>query len=223
MSDRSFIEIWSLSYDDIAWVESFNRSSRVWAALQLRFFRRHGRFPSRDGDLDGDSLRYLAEQLGLPVPDPTEFRFGHVNACRQRSSILRHLQVRRATDRDRRDLRAWMTSRCGGSAGRVEDQMAEAYRHCLESRIFIPSDKIMERLVRGARHDFIEGLLAKIAARLPEGTKEQLEACLSEPRASTGFLSLKNDVGAASLKNILAACDRVAFIEVTCPYFQGHS
>ncbi|GAA6203126.1 hypothetical protein [Aquicoccus sp. SU-CL01552] len=59
MSDRSFIEIWSLSYDDIAWVESFNRSSRVWAALQLRFFRRHGRFPSRDGDLDGNGLTPL--------------------------------------------------------------------------------------------------------------------------------------------------------------------
>ena len=159
MSDRSFIEIWSLSYDDIAWVEGFNRSSRVWAAFQLRHFRRHGRFPSRDGDLDGDALRYLAEQLGLPVPDPTEFRFGHVNARRQRSSILRRLQVRRATDRDRRCLRTWMMSRCGGSACRVEDQMAEAYRHCLESLIFIPSDKVMERLVRGARHDFIEGLL----------------------------------------------------------------
>ena len=66
MSDRSFIEIWSLSYDDIAWVEGFNRTSRVWAAFQLRFFRQHGRFPSRDGDLDGVSLRYLAEQLGLP-------------------------------------------------------------------------------------------------------------------------------------------------------------
>jgi TnpA family transposase len=213
MSGLPFIEIWNLSYDDIALVESFNRSSRIWAALQLRFFQRHGRFPSRDGDLDGDILRYLAEQLGLPVPDPTEFRFGHVNARRQRSSILRHLQVRRATDRDRRDLRAWMTSRCGGSAGRVEDQMAEAYRHCLESRIFIPSDKIMERLVRGARHDFIEGLLAKIVAQLPGGVKDQLESCLSAPREPAGFLSLKNDVGAASLKNILAACDRMAFIE----------
>lgn len=42
---------------------------------------------------------------------------------------------------------------------------------------------------------------------------------MSEPRAPIGFLSLKNDVGAASPKNILAACDRVAFIEgLDLPY-----
>ena len=49
MSDRSFIESWSLDVDDIAFVEGFNLVSRVWVALQLRFFRTQGRFPSRPG------------------------------------------------------------------------------------------------------------------------------------------------------------------------------
>ena len=47
MSDRSFIESWSLDVDDIAFVEGFNLVSRIWVAFQLRFFRVHGRFPSR--------------------------------------------------------------------------------------------------------------------------------------------------------------------------------
>ena len=39
MSDRSFIESWSLNVDDIAFVEGFNLVSRVWVAFQLRFFQ----------------------------------------------------------------------------------------------------------------------------------------------------------------------------------------
>ena len=47
MSVRSFIESWTLNFDDIAFVEGFNLVSRVWVAFQLRFFRTHGRFWTR--------------------------------------------------------------------------------------------------------------------------------------------------------------------------------
>lgn len=57
MAERSFIEIWSLGFDEIAWAEGFNRRGRIWAAFRLRFFRQYGRFPGRDGDVDEDSLR----------------------------------------------------------------------------------------------------------------------------------------------------------------------
>ena len=213
MTERSFIEIWSLRFDEIAWARGFNRAGRVWVAFQLRFFRQHGRFPSRGGDLDEESLRYLAEQLCLPAPDTGDFHFDHVNARRQRAAILRHLGFRRASDRDRDDLRVWLADRCGGSAGAIDDQIASAYRHCLEIGVFVPSDRIMERLVRGARHDFVEGLLTAIVNRLSEDVQAKLDGCLADPKAPTGFLSLKNDVGAASLRSILAACDRLAFVE----------
>ena len=106
MSDRSFIESWSLDVDDIAFVEGFNLVSRVWLAFQLRFFRTHGRFPSHEDDSCPESLRYLGRQLNLAAPDPDRFRFHHVNTRRHRAAILRHLGVRRASERDRSTLRA---------------------------------------------------------------------------------------------------------------------
>ena len=51
MSDRSFLECWSLNFDDVGFVEGFNFGSRIWVAFQLRFFRTHGRFPSLEDDL----------------------------------------------------------------------------------------------------------------------------------------------------------------------------
>ena len=213
MSERSFIEIWSLAFDDVALIAGFSRPSRVWVAFQLRFFHEHARFPSREGDVAADSLRYLAEQLGLPVPDHGDFHFGHVNARRQRGAILRHYGIRRASDRDKAELRAWLSGACRQFPGSIEDQMELGYQHCRERGFFVPSDKIMERLVRGARHDAVEGLLGVIAGRLSGEVKARLDACLADPKGATGFLSLKADVGAASLANILAACDRLAFIE----------
>ena len=71
----------------------------------------------------------------------------------------------------------------------------------------------MERLVRGARHDFLEGLLTSITRDLPVDTRAKLEASLFEPMGPTGFHRLKDDVGAASLESVLGACDRLAFVE----------
>ena len=56
--------------------------------------------------MDEEGFRYLAEQLGLPVPDLGGFRFDHVNARRQRAAILRHFGIRRASDQDKEALRA---------------------------------------------------------------------------------------------------------------------
>ena len=213
MSDRSFIESWSLNFDDIAYVEGFNLVSRVWVAFQLRFFRTHGRFPSREDDPCPECLRYLGRQLDLAAPEPGRFRFHHVNARRHRAAILRHLGVRRASERDRSALRAWLVEDCRRSCGTVEDQVAAGYAWCLVRSIYVASDKIMERLVRGTRHDFLEGLLSSITQDLPADARAKLEASLCEPTGPTGFHRLKDDVGAASLESVLGACDRLAFVE----------
>ena len=65
MFDQSFLECWSLNFDDIEIVEGFNLNSRIWVAFQLRFFRTHGRFPSREDDFCPEGLQYLGHQLDL--------------------------------------------------------------------------------------------------------------------------------------------------------------
>ena len=136
-----------------------------------------------------------------------------MNARRQRAAILRQLGIRRAFDRDRQALRRWVSESCGRSARSVAEQMDAAYRWGLEQGFFVPSDKIMERLVRGGQHDFAETILLAIAARLSSETRRRLEASLSAPREPTGCHALKGDVGPASLANTLSVCDRLAFVE----------
>ena len=185
----------------------------IRVAFQLRFFRTHGRFPSREDDLCPEGLQYLGQQLDLNVPVTGQFRFRHVNARRHRVAILRYFGVRRTSDRDRSALRRWIVEDCRSSSPTVEEQIASGYAWCLANSVHVPSDKIMERLVRGARNDFLESLLASIARCLPTGTRTKLDDSLSEPRGPGGFHLMKGDAGAATLDNVLDACDRLAFLE----------
>ena len=96
--------------------------------------------------------------------------------------------------------------------GKIEDQIELGYLESRAQGFFVPSDKIMERLVRGARHDAVETLLARITDVLSGEARRKLEASLVDPKRATGFLSLKADAGAATLENILAATARLAFV-----------
>lgn len=218
--ERSFVEVWSLSFDDIGLVEEINRSGRVWFAFQLSFFRERARFPSRSGDVQADVLHYLAEQLGISAPEARDFEYGHATSRRHRAAILRHLGIRRATGRDRQTLRHALAAEFRGAFGKIEDQIELGCRESRARGFFVPSDKIMERLVRGARHDAVETLLARIADGLSGETRQKLEASLAEPKRATGFLSLKADAGAATLENILAATTRLAFVNLLGLPFQ---
>jgi Transposase. len=177
--ERSFVEVWRLSFDDFGLIEGVNRSGRVWFAFQLSFFRARARFPSRSGDVQADVLRYLAEQLGIAVPEAQDFEYGHVTSRRHRAAILRHLGIRRATDRDRQALRGELAEIFRGAFGKIEDQIELGYRKSRARGFFVPSDKIMERLVRGARHDAVETLLARIADGLSCETRGKLEVSLA--------------------------------------------
>jgi TnpA family transposase len=211
--ERSFAEIWCLSFDELGLLKEFNVSGWVWFAYQLCFFRERDRFPFRDDDVQADIVQYLAEQLGAATPDPRAFRFGHVTARRHRRVILQYFGLRRASDRDRGALRDGLAVLFRNKFGKIDDQIELGYRRGRESGFFVPSDKIMERLVRGARHDAVQGLLGQAVAGLGVEARQKLEASLAEPKCATGFFSLKADAGAATLKNILAVTTRLTFID----------
>ncbi len=212
MSDRSFPESRSLDSNDMEFVEAFSPTSRIRAAFQLRFLRAHGRFPSRERDPVSEGLEYLAQQLDVRAPVGQEpFGHRHVNARRHRVAILKHPGARRATDRDRLALRPWIAGDCRRSAPTVEEQAASAYAWRLGDPVHVPSDRIMERAVRSARHDFPEDSLASTARVLPAGTRRQLDGSLSEPREPGGFHLMGNGAGSAALTNIPGACERLAF------------
>ncbi len=153
MPDRSFMEFWSLDFDDAGFVEGFNLDSRIRVAFQLRFFRTHGRFPSRGDDPCREGVQYLGQQLDVTVPP-----------CARGSSKAAGVRVRPWRNRLHPDMHG---------ASPIPSMSLDPE---------VKADKIMERLVRGARHDLLEGFLTSIVRCLPTGTRTKLDESLSEPR-----------------------------------------
>ena len=211
MSEPSFASQWGLSYSEFDFVQRFGVSSQVMVACQLLFFRSYGRFLDGRDDLDPDVVSYVVDQLG--VADAAEYNFAGDTARRQRMNILDFLEIRRASSRDRARLHGWMVSNLGGRNLNLSDWAGRGYSEALAMGVFIPSDKIMDRLARQARRDFREGFLQRVTACLSDRTIERLEWTLSEPLMDTGFQRLKDDVGAATLDSVLLAARKVSFVE----------
>jgi len=211
MTEQSFASVWGLSYSDLEFLRRFGARSQVMIGCQLLYLRRYGRFPGDRSELDPDVVDYVADQTG--VDDDPEFSFPSDTARRQRGFILDYLGLRRASQRDRTELQVWMVEHLGGCDLNLADWVARGYGQALRVGVFVPSDKIMERLVRAARREFREGFLSKVVSRLSPGTAEQLERVLSEPLAATGFHGLKDDVGTATLESVLLAAQKGSFVE----------
>lgn len=211
MTEQAFASKWGLSYSDFEFLTRFGAKSRVMIACQLLFFRQHGCFPVDRGDLDLDVISYVADQIG--VADDRTYSFSSDTARRQRAGILDFLGCRRASDRDRAKIQAWMVKQLGGRDLNLAEWTRRGFDRARQMGVFVPSDKIMDRLARAARRDFRDGFLDRVGAQLTAETIEKLEWALSEPLADTGFQRLKDDVGAATLESVLLAARKVSFVD----------
>lgn len=211
MTEQAFATVWGLSYSDFEFLNRFGAKSRVAIACQLVFFRQHARFPADRSDLDPDVIAYVADQIG--ATDDLSYSFSSDTARRQRAGILDFLGFRRASDRDRANLQAWMIEQLGGQDLNLAGWIERGFDQARQMGLFVPSDKIMERLARAARRDFRDGFLMRVGALLHAETIEQLEWVLLEPLANTGFQRLKDDVGAATLESVLLAARKVSFVD----------
>ena len=172
MTEQAFASVWGLSYSDFGFLNRFGAKSRVAIACQLLFFRQHGRFPADRDDLDPDVIAYVADQIG--VADDLSYSYSSDTARRQRAGILDFLGFRRASDRDRGKLQEWMIEQLGGRDLNLADWIERGFGRARQMGVFVPSEKIMERLARAARRDFRENFLTLVASQLSIETARSL-------------------------------------------------
>ncbi|GGB64021.1 hypothetical protein GCM10011505_50690 [Tistrella bauzanensis] len=204
---------WSLSFADNDFVNAKPAGSRLGLAVQLKFFAAFGYFATDATEVPDEAISYLAEQLGVRETGLDGYDFSGRSGRRHCAEILRHLGFRRMKRADRVALAGWMaTELCPGGQS-VAAMLEAVFLWCRDHKIFGPSGKEMERLVRSERQRFLECFLAGVADRLLPETVARIEASLVDPDSPTGFHTIKNDVGAATLDNMLALADRLAFIQ----------
>ncbi len=208
--DREELREWSLSFVELDFVQGYRRTMRAGLALQLVHFRIHGYFPGALEDIEDNRIQYIEEQLGTRVH---LYDLQSDAARRHRLHILRHLGFRRANERDRAELHSALVEGCARSGPAIDPLIDFGFNWALLKAISVPSRKTMERAVRSALHTFQERFLAEVSGEVSKEARAAVEECLADPRGAHGFLRLKDDVGAATLDNVLEAADQLAFIQ----------
>lgn len=213
LSGETFVRGWSLSFADLAFVNAQPGSVRLGLAAQLKFFELNGFFVTSPSELPGEALNYLAEQLCVGELDLAGHDSSGRTGRRHCADVLRYLGFSRLTRADLEAVSAWMSSElcpCGAPPGAMID---DVFLWCRDRKIFTPSRKIIERLVRSERQKFLDGYLASVTDRLSPETITLLEASQMDPEGLTGFQKLKDDAGQATVENMLAVTERLAFIQ----------
>jgi TnpA family transposase len=210
--DQNILAAWSLSFSELEFVHGYRHAMRIGIAVQLLHFRSHGYFSTSLGEVSSDAVEYVADQVGECVVPIPIYDSASDTSRRHRLDILRFLGVRRATDRDREAIRTELKLQTAHPGSTSESLILHGYKWALRNAVFVPSRKIIARLVRSARHAFQEDYLMSVFNRLEPMAIESLEASLADPRGALGFQQLKGDVGAATLDNVLDAAERLEFI-----------
>ncbi len=213
LSSGDLIGRWSLSFCDIDFVNGKPELARLGLAVQLKFFAAHGFFVQDHAAIPADGVLYLAEQLGLDVEAVNHYDFVGRTARRHYAEILQHLGFRRLKRVDREQLTSWISSGLCPSGQSVSAMLEHVFLWCRDRRIYGPSRKELERLVRSQRQHHLDSWLSGVHDRLSASTVALLEASIADPEGQTGFNTMKGDAGLASLDNILGMTAKLAFIQ----------
>lgn len=205
------IRDWSLSFQDMEFLSSLPPSVCLEAGLQICSVRSSGRFIEDWTDVDAGAIEYVASQLDMQTVGPSRL-FSDRTARRYRLEVARYLGLSRPRDGHRAELQEWLRSTICPGGGSMEDMLDPCFRWFRDQSLLPPAEGVLIRSIRTARSTFVDGLLKKTTGSLPSKTVTSLEACLADPRGDHGFQRLKDDVGAATLDNVLNAADRLAFI-----------
>ena len=123
--DREELNVWSLSYGELDFVQGYRRAMRAGLALQLVHFRSCGYFPGALGEIPGDRIQYVEEQLGTRVH---LYDLKSDAARRHRLDILRHLGFRRANARDRAKLHSLLVHEASKTGPAIEPLIDFGFR-----------------------------------------------------------------------------------------------
>ncbi|HAB39517.1 MAG TPA: Tn3 family transposase [Rhodobacteraceae bacterium] len=213
VSDEDISRIWGLSFDDVDFISTRPKAMRIGLGLQLKYFQHTGQFLTEWATVPDDARSYVSEQLDCQQFDKDVYDLNSRTARRHCAEIIIHLGFTRMKSDHRSNLEAWLLSGPCRRGNGIDDMVDETFLWCRDRKIFAYSKKVVERLVRSARKQFIERFFGDVADRLGSDTLAKLDASLSTPAGATGFYSLKDDAGAATLENMLIVTERLRFIQ----------
>jgi TnpA family transposase len=155
-------------------------------ALLLLFYRGHGRFPKRPGEIEAAVVENVAQQLSIESHLDERYDTTGRTWKRHRAEIRARFGFREATVADAEALEAWLRDQvavAGTDPALLVDRL-EA--RCRDLLIEPPSGSRVDRIVRAAIRAHDDRFCAGIRDRLAPETRTRLEALLHPDNGADG-------------------------------------
>ncbi len=197
-------ERWSLLQEDLALLAGRIDAGKLGFAVQLAFWRQHGRFPDEEADVAPAVIAHLAAQIGISVEALEGYAWVGRSGRRHRVVIIDHLAVAVFDEVTDARFRRWLADdvlprEFGPST--LEEELSGWFAR---SRVTRPSAYRLARILRSTQAAYDDTALQCVANRLDGGMRERLSALLADDGDGTAYARLCSDPGRVGLESLLA-------------------
>lgn len=202
-------ERWSLLPEDLALLAGRVDAGKLGFAVQLAFWRQHGRFPDDEAEVAPAVVAHLASQIGVSVEALDGYAWAGRSGRRHRVAIIDHLAVAAFDEAADARFRIWLADdvlpREFGPAALDEELRGWFARSCVTR----PGGYRLGRILRSAQAAYDDAALQRVAKRLDAGMRERLDALLRDDGDGTAYARLAADPGRVGLESLLAEISKL--------------
>ena len=180
IDDASMLRHYTLADDDLEHVTERRRpENKIGFALQLCALRYPGRLLSSDEVIPEKVLRFIAAQLGLTGDDVLPYAARRQTRQQHLHAIRQIYGFRMFSGQGARALKAWLEQEA--ETAKSNDDLARKFvEECRRTQTILPGVTVTERLCADALVAAERRIETRIAARLDDQTREQLDTLLTE-------------------------------------------
>jgi TnpA family transposase len=152
--------------------------NRHGVAVLLKSLHYLAYFPESPQEVPPDVKTFLARQLHLLWDPSAQYPTDERTQRYHLAWIRQYTGWRAPTADDKAALAAWLRAHNAPAAPTEEDLLEGAYQRLRALQIELPAERELRRVVHTALHEFFHNLYTRVAARLPETVRTQLDALL---------------------------------------------
>src|SRR4051794_32830685 len=197
-------ECWTLGPEELKLLAELTGAGKLGLAVQLAYWRQHGRFPNEEAELAPAVVGHLAAQVGVEADALDGYNWTGRTGRRHRRLILDHLAVAAFDDTAETRFRRWLADELLPRELVPSAMDAEIGGWFAGERVGRPGACRLDRILRSARATHDDTALQRVADRLDAGLRARLDALLADDGEGTSFARVAADPGWVGLESLLA-------------------
>ncbi len=204
------IEIWTLIYDDFAFVSEHPKPARLDLAVKLLSYRAFGRFFPYS-EIDDNIIHWVGDQLSLKSSAANAPKYIIRTDRRRRNAVISYLGIVEHSKNDLDRLQAHLSADPALAAMKYAELKAVMLKWAVDNAVSTPPAKWMKRAHDSLRNKVDTAIFSSLAKTLDQKSRDILLSSLAGEGGHPSLIQMRQATGATSRDTFNVMAQRVAF------------